>query len=428
MNSARGGRRLAGAAAIYTVANVANSAIPFLLLPLLTRVLSPEEYGVVTLFTTLATALTALAGLSVQGAVNVRYFDESIDHPRYVGTALALLAASSGVLLAVVLLAAPWLSEWTHLSVLWLALAVVTAATQFVIHIRLTMWQVDGKALRYGAFQVGQTALNLTLSLLLIGLGLGWQGRAMGYVVAVVAFAGLGLATLQASAQVEWRIDRAYLKDALRFGVPLLPHVLGTLFIASSDRLMVASLTSVHEAGIYAAGMQVGMVIAVLADSAVKALGPWLYSNLARADEATKRRIVRATYLFFLAIAVTAVAFGLIAPRLLLLVGAEFRSSEAVVMYVALGGAFAGMYLMVVNYIFFARRNGFLSAASLAVGIFNLATSYLLVNRNGAVGAAQAYAASQGILFLLVWLIAAKSHPMPWTTAFRTPLARPVST
>jgi O-antigen/teichoic acid export membrane protein len=298
---------------------------------------------------------------------------------------------------------------------------------QFVNQIRLTMWQVRGDALRYGVFQVGQTALNLTLSLLLIALGMGWQGRGAGYAVAVVSFAIIGLVTLDRSSRIEWRFDRAYAKDALRFGVPLIPHVLGTLFIASSDRLMVARLMSVHDAGIYAAAMQIGLVIAMLADAAAKALSPWLYSNLVVADETTKRKVVLATYAFFLALALTAIAFGLVGPRLLLLVGEEFRSSDSVVLYIAIGGAFAGMYLMVVNYVFFARRNGFLSAASLAVGVFNLVASYLLVRRNGAVGAAQAYAASQGLLFLLVWFIAAKVHPMPWLSAFRTPVARPVS-
>ena len=47
-------RGLVGNAAIYTLANVTNSAIPFLLLPVLTRVLSPEEYGLVTIFATSA--------------------------------------------------------------------------------------------------------------------------------------------------------------------------------------------------------------------------------------------------------------------------------------------------------------------------------------------------------------------------------------
>ena len=427
MSAAPTGRRLAGAAAIYTAANVANSALPFLLLPILTRVLTPEEYGLVALFTTLTSAFTALAGLSVHGAVNVRYFDASIDHPRYVGTALAVLGASSVLLLAGVLVAAPWLSSWMHLSTPWLALAVCVAAAQFISQLRLTMWQVRGDALRYGAFQVGQTALNLTLSLLMIALGMGWQGRGAGYAVAIVAFAVIGLVTLERSSKIDWHVDRAYAKDALRFGVPLIPHVLGTLFIASSDRLIVARLLSVHDAGIYAAGMQIGLVVTMLADAAVKALGPWLYSNLTLADEATKRKVVRATYAFFVAIALTAIGFGLVAPRLLLLVGEEFRASESVVLYIALGGAFAGMYLMVVNYIFFARRNGFLSTASLAVGIFNLMASYLLVERHGAVGAAQAYAASQALLFVLVWWIAAKAHPMPWLSAFGTGVARPVS-
>lgn len=37
-------------ARIYTVANALNSAIPLLLLPILTRYLSPEEYGMVAMF------------------------------------------------------------------------------------------------------------------------------------------------------------------------------------------------------------------------------------------------------------------------------------------------------------------------------------------------------------------------------------------
>jgi O-antigen/teichoic acid export membrane protein len=417
--------RLAGDAAIYTLANVANSAIPFLLLPLLTRVLTPAEFGAVAIFTTLVTAFAGVAGLSVHGAVNVRYFQPHDDHPRYVGTGLAIVGAATSATLALVLLSAPWSTGWTGVSSGWLTLAVIAAAAQALINVRLVMWQVRGEALRYGAFQVLQTVFNLSLSLMLVLVaGMGWQGRTAGVACALLLFAAIGVMSLHRSRLVEWRFDKACARDALRFGVPLVPHVIGTLFIAASDRLMVASLLGIHDAGIYAAGLQIGLVIGMLSDAVVKALGPWVYARLAGTDEAVKRRIVRLTYFYFAGIAAVALAFGAAAPHLLLLVGESFRSSSAVVLYIALGGAFSGMYLMVVTYIFFVKRNELLSMASLGVGAMNLVVSYFLIGRNGAVGAAQAYALSQALLFLIVWTIAAKVHPMPWAAAFR-PAAAP---
>ena len=103
----RSGRGLVGSAGIYTLANIANNAIPFLLLPVLTRVLTPEEFGIVAIFTTLVTAFGAFTGLSAHGAVNVRLFDPQTRHARYVGTVLAILGSSTAVVLLVVMLAAP---------------------------------------------------------------------------------------------------------------------------------------------------------------------------------------------------------------------------------------------------------------------------------------------------------------------------------
>jgi O-antigen/teichoic acid export membrane protein len=421
---AEGGRRLLGNAAVYTVANIANSAIPFLLLPVLTRILSPGEYGLVTIFTTLVTLFGAFTGLSVHGAVNVRYFDAGTRHARYVGSTLAILAASTSLALLVVLLGASSLPDTLLLPRPWLLMAVLAASAQFLINIRLVMWQVRGQALQYGVFQVCQTALNLGLSLVLImACDLGWQGRLAGLLSALFLFAALGLVTLRRSSLVEWRVDRGDVKDALGFGIPLIPHVVGTFCIAASDKLMVASLLSVDDAGVYAAGMQIGLVIGVLADAVVKAITPWLYANLARADAEVNRKVVRMTYLYFVLVALAGLVLGALAPWLLLLVGERFRSSQEVVAYIAIGGAFSGMYLMVVGYIFYAKCNGFLSATSLCVGAFNLAASYFLVQRHGAVGAAQAYAASQALMFAVTWAIAARFHPMPWARAFRAPVA-----
>lgn len=414
-------KQLLGSTATYTVANVINSSIPFLLLPVLTRVLTPSEYGLVTMFATVMSVFSAFTGLSVHGAVGVRYFDKEIDHPRFVGVCLAILAGSTMLALCWVWLFSMSLSNWTQVPRAWLLIAVFASAAQFIIYIRLTMWQVKHEAVRYGAFQVAQTILNLALSLLLIlVIGMGWEGRALGVATAITVFGILSLYSLQRASLVNWQWDAGYARTILRFGVPLIPHTVGGMMISMSDRFIVTSLLGVKETGIYAASMQIGLVISVLADAGNKAFSPWLYRALSNNNPHSKARIIRYTYLLFLLVPLAAVLFGMTAPFILAaIVGEQFRGGSDVVLYIALGGAFGGMYYLVANYVFFAEKNERLALATLASGLVGVALSWNLVGLYGAVGAAQAYMVAQALCFLLTWLLAAKSHPMPWVMVWR---------
>ena len=131
-------RVLAHRAVIYTLASLGNSAIPFLLLPLLTRVLSPADYGVVVVFATAITVAGAFTGLSVHGAVNVRYHDASVDIARYTGTALCILGASTVAVLLVALLAGERIAAWSGIPRGWLFVAIPNAfeAGQVVLQAR----------------------------------------------------------------------------------------------------------------------------------------------------------------------------------------------------------------------------------------------------------------------------------------------------
>ena len=422
-------RVLAHRAVIYTLASLGNSAIPFLLLPLLTRVLSPADYGVVVVFATAITVAGAFTGLSVHGAVNVRYHDASVDIARYTGTALCILGASTVAVLLVALLAGERIAAWSGIPRGWLFVAILVSAAQFVVQVRLVTWQAQGMAVRFGLLQVLQTAVNLSLSVLLVvpsdwSWNLGWQGRAAGIAAATLLAGAASLWLLQRRREVAWQPRREYVRDALRFGVPLVPHVIGGVAVANSDRIVIAGLAGLHEAGIYAASMQLGMLVAVLADAVVKALSPWIYANLGASDSVVRERIVRVSYLFFAGMLVVAMLTALGARWLLHLVGSAFRGSDDVLAFVALGSAFGGMYLMVVSYFFFARRNEWLSLISLSVGAFNFALTWWLVGQRGAVGAAQAFAVSQFLMFACTWYAASRCCPMPWRQGLRNLLGR----
>ena len=80
--------------------------------------------------------------------------------------------------------------------------------------------------------------------------------------------------------------------------------MIGSVAIANSDRLVVAGIAGLHEAGVYAAGMQLGMLVAVIADAVVKSVAPWMYASLGTRDAAVRARVVRLSYLYFGGIAI----------------------------------------------------------------------------------------------------------------------------
>jgi len=411
------GRRLFGAALVYTISNAFGAGVPILLLPLLTRVLTPAEYGVVGMFGVAVAVLAAFTGLSSLGAINVRYFaPERFDLRRYVASCLAILLASSAAALLFAWLLLPWLEAWIHVPGRWILVAVGVAAAQFVVQVQLVLWQSAQRPWSYFGLRAGQATFDATFSLMfVVALGLAWQGRLGSIALAAGLSVVVALVLLGRGGWLSHRPRRDHVVDALRFGVPLIPHTIGSMLVLMADRVLISNVLDVASAGIYLVAMQLGMVLGLLTDAANKAFAPWLMGSLNQSDAARNRRIVRFTYFCFAGLAVVALLFAWIAPWLLSwLVGPKYHAAGPVMGYIAMGFAFGGMYYMVTNYVFFAGRTAGLALITFAAGLFNVGITYLLLKQNGVTGAAQGFMLSQAATFLGTWWLAQKSHPMPW--------------
>ena len=413
-------RALLGSAVVYAVANGLAAGLPLLLLPILTRVLTPGDYGLVAMFGVVVTAFGALTGLSVHGAVGMRYFDrENLDFPRYVGSCLAILAASGLATLVLAAALSPALAAVTSLPFTAILVAVVVSCAQFLIQTRLVIWQSAKKPWPFGGFRLGQAGLDSSLSLLLVlGLGLAWHGRIAGLAIAAIFFAAIALVSLAKDSLIRLPPTREYAANALKFGLPLVPHVVGGMLLTISDRVMISSIIGVAETGIYMVAIQVGLAIGLLTDAMNRALAPWLIETLRQRDKRRDTMIVRLSYLYALVLLCGALLVGWAAPFLTgLIAGSQFQAAAPLIGIIAIGYAFGGMYLLVVNYIFYASKTGRLAIITLGMGVLNAGLSFVLLSTNGLVGAAQAFAASQALLFLATWWLAHSVHPMPWLQA-----------
>jgi O-antigen/teichoic acid export membrane protein len=401
---------------VYGLSHLAAKAIPFLLLPVLTRYLTPADYGIVSMFMLATVLIVPFVEYSLNEAIKVRYVDPETDLGAFVSTGYVVVLIGALVCgVAVVLLREP-LSRVTAVPPEWIVLIVPLAAARTVVGSVTVLWRMQGKALLYGIFQNLQSAAIIGAALILVvAMERHWQGRIEAELAAVGVSALFAIYYLRRAGLLGNGYRRDYARQLLSFGVPLIPHTLSIFLIAQTDRIFVTNLVDVSATGLLTVGFQLALIIELVAVSFNNAYLPWLFERLAAKEDAVDRKIVRSTYLYFGGICVVAIGVAFIMPPVAALILDEsYDGSGSYVRWFAIAFAFAGMHRVLGNVIMFAGRTGWLSLVTLSTAVLNIPLNFILIHYNGAIGAAQATAAASAFAFVLMWLTAARAHPLPW--------------
>lgn len=410
-------KSLVGTVGVYAGGNLVGALVPFILLPFFTGHMSPSEYGLTSMYHVLVAILTPVVGLSLHGAIGRRHVDrESIDFPLYVTVCLKIAFVSLLVTGVLVFAASSWIVSLTSFPVGWLWAPLAVAASQAISQSLLSIWQMEGRPRAYALFQglllISQFAVSYFL---VVVRGAGWVGSVVGHSAVAVLFALIGLYLLRRERWLRNGFDRSYALHAIKFGLPLVPHVLGAWVLTMVDRVFVTKFSGLGEAGIYAVGVQFGLAMSLLTTSFNQGWVPWLFSRLKRGAEDELRQVVVFTYWYSFALLIIAGALALLAPLIVpTIVGQEYIGAVRFIPWIALGYAFNGMYKMVTNYIFYVEKTHLLAWVTFGSGLVNVILSYVLVQSMGAIGGAISAACSFLLSFLATWLLAARVFEMPW--------------
>lgn len=403
-------------AGTYGFFSLLNSAIPFFMLPVLTRYLTPEAYGYVATFNIMLALALPFIGLSFDGAYARAYFAKGrYKDDVYLGTVLLVIILDTFVAAIVLFLFSNQISHLFMFPRNWLPAAVAVTFANSIVNNVLRTWQVRNQPRWYGLFLNSRTLTEATAAIIMVVLlHKSWQGRITANLLTAATFAVLGLYIVIRNHRVVFKIDKNCLKHALSFGVPLIPHGLSVTLNASIGKILISHMVSVAETGVFTAGFQIGNIVSLCGSAFNLAYGPWVFNKLNH-DTTDKKKIVMINYICFVISVVFAVALGFIAPYFMsVFLGRAFSGSYIFVTWVALGAAFQTMYFIVANFIFYSNRTYYIAIATVATTIINIIMNYIFIGKYGSIGSAQASTITYFIQFIFVWFIASKVYPMPW--------------
>tara|TARA_Y100000996_G_scaffold415597_1_gene411607 strand:- start:2416 stop:3675 length:1260 start_codon:yes stop_codon:yes gene_type:complete len=401
---------------IYGLSGSLVAAIPFLLMPFMTRTLSQGDYGIAIFFSAVLTLVLPLIGFGSYNALSVRYFQmDKKKFSSYLWSCIFLSFFSSILLLSFFLIFSKKILSFSAINWEWFFIAIITSSFWGISQACSSYLIAKADAIFYLAINFIIGFFTIFLTIILINFyDLTWNGFAISLFFAHFFAAIFSIYKLIADQNFS-RIRFEYFKDSLKFGVPVMFHTFAMSLISFSDRFIISNHLGLEALGKYSVAFQLGIVLSFIAQAFNKAFVPWLYENLKKDSFESKLKIVRGTYVIFFMIFIFSLLFICILDNLILLfAGKEYIDIYDIGIIVAVGGAFNAAYLMIVNYVFYAGKTLRLGVLSFSISIIFIILSLFLTPRFGLYGASFSYAFSNFILFISVWILAIKSFSMPW--------------
>jgi len=363
----------------YTISNLFISGITFLSSPLFARMLSKNEYGEFSNFSSWLSILQVVITFNMGATIARAKYDFEDEMNCYLST----LVIFNNITTLIAMFFAETFSAFVedifamdiqYIRFLLLYLFFYPAFSYLQIKHRIF------REYKFFVFFSISTAILRTLVSVICVLTMNNKlfGRIAGDIFSIcLASSGLWVYILYKGKVFKWN----YLKYALTISIPLIPHTLAGNLLMSSDKIMINSMCGPEQNAIYSMAYSVSSIVTLFWTALNQAWAPWLYDNMAidnKKEIRTKSQIYLGTF------AVLIVGILLIAPEVIdIMGGKKYYESRFLMPPVILAGAFQFVYGMYVNIEIFTKKTFQISFGTVVAGVINITLNYMLIPKLG---------------------------------------------
>ena len=397
---------------LYGMTNGLKSLVPVLIVPILTRYLTPEEYGVLSIIEISILFLLPFISLNIHGAIQVEYFQlKKNEFKDYISEALVISFLAFCIVIFLFFLFSNFLEGIIGLPSIYVRLLPLFCILRLVSNILGVIFQAKGKVMNFAKFTLLQTLLDFSLSLLfVVFFKFGFVGRLTGTYSSFLIITLIGLLVLRRMGYLNYKIRFHYYKKILKFGVPLIPHALGGTVLAMSDRYFIMYFIDEQSVGFYSVSYQIAAVMLLIGTSVNLAWTPVLFEMLKRDTEKDHKMITQLLLGLIMFFILSCVLIYFLSDLLFYIFSVPaYYSAKEFFPYLLLGFLFQSIYMIFSVFLFYEKRTSLLSKITFSGAIINLILNYFFINLFSTVGVAYATAITWGIYSIVIISIVSKS-------------------
>lgn len=364
------------AGALYTVGNILVKGLGFLSIPIFTRLMLPEDYGVYNVFMSYAAVVTIIVNVAFHTNLKNYKFDYPDDFEKYSATCFFLAYFGSAVLF--LLTCGFTFFNLVNISYFLITFIALESLAQACVNYYVSYLSLKVKTTSYLIISLLYSVSSILLSVYLIESGFletAAKNRILGVVIPnlLVAF----YITNIFRKNTNFARIKEYLKYGMKISLPLLPHAFAQIILSQFDRMMISEMDSFAAAGIYSFAFNVSSILLIVASSCDTAWEPWFFEKMSTEKYDEIKSNSKIYSVFFLMLAV-----GLVfsSPEIATLLAPE-EYAESVYSAIPLIGSafFLFMYYLPSGIEYFLKKTAYISIGTVSAAVLNIVLNYFTI-------------------------------------------------
>lgn len=380
---------------LYVFGNLFNKAIAFITVPIFTRMLTTEEYGIVNTYTSWVSLLAVFIGLGLGQTIRNAYVDMREELGKYISSIFTL----AGVNFAFISIIVTCIYQKINLPIGMVWLCLIESFGNFIVNSLLMKYVMEEEAVKRTLLMVFPNLFGAILS-----VGLIWMlqkdkqyGRILGTCISTALF-GFGIFVFYLR-KYRTFFQKDIWKYALSISIPIIFHGISCNILGASDRSIITYFCGASETGIYSLIYNLGMVSNVFVSSAESVWIPRMTYGLIQHEYKKVNQDIK-VYIYV----VTFVFCGLltIAPELVLLMGGkEYLSGMTLIFPIVASSFMMFMYSIYVNIEYFYKKTKIIASSTILAALVNLILNFVFIPQYGALAASYTTLVSYSMSFIL---------------------------
>lgn len=373
-------------------------SISYLTVIIVGLIITPAEYGRISMYTTWITIFSVFVGMQLNGSLQnayIEYGEEKFD--KYCTSILCVSFMSFLSLLIPFLCFRDSISALLRIDDNITLFLIPQCFGAYCVGFLTSYFLTQKKVINNLIFTLSYAIFVACISLLLCYV---LSNHVYGYVVGCfIPNVVFGIAVLLFFfIKTRFCFNKSYILFSLKFSIPLIMHTLSSIILSQSDKIMINFFLGDAQTGNYNMVHNYSMLVNTLWASINGIFIPYYFEALQKSD---KKLINEYTFHYYVFFSIILFGYMLVGKELIMFITREKYSDGLIIFPVSvLSQYYVFQYSFSSNFEFFKKKTLWIAIGTFLAAFINIVLNYFMISNLGIFGAAIASAISYLLLFI----------------------------